>query len=158
MPSAAQIFEKVKGYFDTKELKYTIVENRENSLKTVYSIDGKLKQATLFFNCYEDCFIVNTYITLNADEKCRTKVGEFLHRANYGLRYGCFEMDFEDGEIRYRMTTDCKDRTGLSEALVRSSISIPLHMFEKYGDDLVAVMYDIKEPKKAIEDAEKPKE
>lgn len=29
---------------------------------------------------------------------------ELLSRINYGLGVGCFEMDLDDGEIRYRMT------------------------------------------------------
>jgi hypothetical protein len=32
----------------------------------------------------------------------RTACAELLARINFGLTHGCFEMDFEDGEIRFR--------------------------------------------------------
>lgn len=32
----------------------------------------------------------------------RTACAELLTRINFGLTHGCFEMDFEDGEIRFR--------------------------------------------------------
>ncbi|NJL06648.1 MAG: YbjN domain-containing protein [Chloroflexaceae bacterium] len=36
----------------------------------------------------------------------RPAMAEFLTRANYGLVLGNFEMDFEDGEIRYKTSID----------------------------------------------------
>jgi hypothetical protein len=37
-----------------------------------------------------------------APEQRRNEVAEFLTRANYGLAAGNFELDFADGEIRYK--------------------------------------------------------
>ena len=39
-------------------------------------------------------------------EEMRVPMAEFLTRANYGLRIGNFEMDFEDGEVRYKSSVD----------------------------------------------------
>lgn len=36
----------------------------------------------------------------------RPAMAEFLTRANYGLAMGNFEMDFEDGEVRYKTSID----------------------------------------------------
>jgi len=36
----------------------------------------------------------------------RGAVAEFINRANYGIIIGNFEMDFADGEIRYKTSID----------------------------------------------------
>ncbi len=36
----------------------------------------------------------------------RSEVSEFLTRANYGQARGCFEMNLEDGETRYRTSVE----------------------------------------------------
>jgi len=153
MATASQIFGWVKRFLDQMELVYEPVD--ENSIKIIMPLDGKLKNTTAFFNCRDDSYTVNAYIALSADEDCRQKVAEYITRANYGLRFGCFEMDFNDGEIRYRLTLDCEDRTGLSDDLVRSTLVIPMRMLERYGDGLVAVMYGIMTPEEALNEAEK---
>jgi len=43
-------------------------------------------------------------------------VNEFLTRANYGLNIGNFEMDFQDGEIRFKTAID------VEEVILRLSI------------------------------------
>lgn len=36
----------------------------------------------------------------------RVQMAELLIRLNYGMQYGCFDMDFADGELRYRTGFD----------------------------------------------------
>jgi len=44
-----------------------------------------------------------------APAKKRTACAELLTRINYDLLHGCFEMDFEDGEIRFRTSIGALD-------------------------------------------------
>lgn len=41
-----------------------------------------------------------------APETTRAAVGEFLHRVNYGTIIGNFELDCDDGEIRFKTSID----------------------------------------------------
>jgi hypothetical protein len=41
-----------------------------------------------------------------APEPTRAAVGEFLHRVNYGTIVGNFELDCDDGEIRFKTSLD----------------------------------------------------
>jgi len=181
MATATEILAWVKDVFDQKELGYELLEDK-NTLKIHLPLKSKLKNFTAYFNCRERSYTVNAYIPLGVDEDSRQKIAEYITRANYGLRFGnfeldfsdgeiryrltvdCanyglrfgnFELDFSDGEIRYRLTVDCEDRSSLSESLVMRSIFIPMTMFDRYGDGLVAVMFGIKSPEEAINDAEK---
>ena len=154
MATATEILSWVKGVFDQKEISYEVLEEN-NTIKTQFPLKSKLTNFKAYFNCRDKSYTVNAYISLSADEDSRQRIAEYITRANYGLRFGNFEMDFSDGEIRYRLTVDCEDRTGLSESLVMRSIVIPMTMFDRYGDGLVAVLFGIKSPEEAIADAEK---
>ncbi len=55
----------------------------------------------------EDGFTVYTVFPVKAPEEKRGAVAAFLTRANYGLILGSFELDFDDGEIRFKVTAIC---------------------------------------------------
>jgi hypothetical protein len=44
--------------------------------------------------------------TLTIPAERRATVMEFVTRANFGLRLGCFELDLDDGEFRFRGSAD----------------------------------------------------
>jgi hypothetical protein len=50
----------------------------------------------------QDLILLYSVCPLRVPEDRRTEVSEFLTRANYGLVAGNFELDFEDGEVRYK--------------------------------------------------------
>src|SRR3954467_14939357 len=47
-------------------------------------------------------FIFYVVMPVRAPAQMRLAVAEYITRANYGLRIGNFEMDFDDGEVRYK--------------------------------------------------------
>lgn len=54
----------------------------------------------------------------------RTAVAEFLTRANYLVPLGNFDMDFDDGEVRFRATVDVSQTpftAGLLDPLVKAN-------------------------------------
>jgi hypothetical protein len=51
-------------------------------------------------------FLFYVVAPAKAPEAARMAVAEFITRANYGLRIGNFEMDFSDGEVRYKSSID----------------------------------------------------
>lgn len=46
---------------------------------------------------------------LRVPDAKRLEVAEFLTRVNYGIVVGNFEMDLEDGEVRYKTSLDLED-------------------------------------------------
>jgi hypothetical protein len=152
MASANQIESWVKKALDEKEVKYRVNDN--GSIGVRYSLDGKIKSCETILSFRDDVLSANTYIEITADEDCRPALAEYLLRANRGLAFGSFELDYSDGEIRVHRALDCEDRTSLSASLVIQQISGNLRMFERYGDGLLAVMYGFSTPAKAIEAAE----
>lgn len=81
-------------------------------------------------------------------------MAEYLTRANYGLRDGNFELDFSDGEIRYKVFHSSIDGVP-SKELIKNAVYIGLWMLERYGNGLLSVMFGIQTPAEAIEESEK---
>lgn len=81
------------------------------------------------------------------------EVAEFLHRANYGMIIGNFEMDFNDGEVRYKVSVDMEDNQPNPDH-INSMIDCALAMADRYFPGLGAVIFGGQTPAHAIEEVE----
>ena len=80
-------------------------------------------------------------------------MAEFLCRANYGLANGNFELDFRDGEIRYKCFVNC-DETVPGKETIKDSIYVPARMFTRYSEGILAVLFNMKSAEQAVKDCE----
>ena len=154
MLTALEISRQIQRFLDEKELRYSVSEEGD-SISFSFKLDCKLNGCNFRVFCRDGNYSLNCFIQICADEDSRINVSEYITRANYGLRYGCFQMDFSDGEISYRMAVNCEGYTDIPEDVIMSCIMIPTRMFETYGDGLVAVIYGFKTPEEAVIEAEK---
>lgn len=145
----------VEDFFKQDKLKFIPFDERDVASAT-YSSDTKFGHVTVFFRVNKDRLVLRTIIPLNADEAERSKVAEFLLRANYGLKVGGFDFDFNDGEISYRTSLYCgTDKfSPPTYEQIDFSVLVSLMMIEKYGNALVKVMFGLVEPEDAIESVE----
>ncbi len=82
----------------------------------------------------------------------------FVTLANYGMQVGNFELDLEDGEVRFKTAIDVEG-VELSEGLLRNLVELNLMMMGLYYDGLLAVMRGGMTAEQAIaeiEDADDP--
>lgn len=91
--------------------------------------------------------------TTKADETCMAETCEFIARANYGIAIGNFEVDVRDGELRYKVCINVRDGLPGHDAL-DDLISLPVLMFNRYGDGFLRVIMGVSTPKEAIEKIE----
>lgn len=80
-------------------------------------------------------------------------VAEFITRANFGLRIGNFELDYQDGEVRYKTSLDFEDEK-LTPALIRNAIYPAVTTMDRYFPGLMKVVYGGRTPYEAIEEIE----
>lgn len=72
-------------------------------------------------------------------EERRAEMGAFLHRANFGIVLGNFELDLDDGELRFKTSIDVEgDR--LSDALLDHVILANIAAFGRYLPGVDAVL------------------
>lgn len=77
-------------------------------------------------------------------------IAEYTSRANYGMTIGNFELDFADGEIRYKTSIDFQDNQpnyGSIAQLVYTNIS----MMDRYLPGIAAIIEQDIQPSKAIQ-------
>ncbi len=82
-------------------------------------------------------------------EGCRTAAAETIARANYGLRLGKFELDFDDGEVRFQVAQILVD-DAVGQPVIDRMIGITVNMLETYLPALLSVIYANELPKEAI--------
>lgn len=141
----------VENFFETDNAKYSPF-NERNVARAGYGIETKFGHVDVFFHAYEDKLVLHMMIPLNAAKDERAKVAEFLLRANYGLKIGCFDFDFSDGEISYRVSLYCgkENFSPPTYEQIDFAVVVGLMMIQKYGDALIKVMFGILEPEEAI--------
>ncbi|MDI3283127.1 YbjN domain-containing protein [Polyangium sp. 15x6] len=89
-----------------------------------------------------------------AKKELRTELAEFVTRANFGMGDGNFEMDFDDGSVRFKVALDYTDEP-LSALLVRNMIFDAMDTTEVYADALARVIAGKAKAKTAVRAAEK---
>jgi hypothetical protein len=90
---------------------------------------------------------------VNVPEDARLNVAEFITRANYGMRIGNFEMDFSDGEIRYKSALDFEGDT-LTDRLIYNALYPAVSTVDRYFPALMRVAFGGAEATEAIAEVE----
>jgi len=110
----------------------------------------RLQNARMVILVRENNFSTLTTIPLSADENYRLAVAEYLTRANFNMRNGNFELNMEDGEIRFK-TYFHASAENMDIGGARLSILLPFLMIDRYGDGLLEVLFGFKSPKEAFD-------
>jgi hypothetical protein len=91
----------------------------------------------------------SSYVQCRVPEEKRATMAEFLTRANAGLWLGNFELDFSDGEIRYKTSLHIGDgllTTDMVSALVGANVGTA----DRYLPGIMSVLWNDVSPEDAI--------
>ncbi len=78
------------------------------------------------------------------------EMAEFIARINYKLRFGAFEMDYNDGEIRYHLAYPAKVLTGDDgKEFVKRLLVLPVQMVDRYSKGVVGILGGFLDAQKA---------
>jgi len=101
-----------------------------------------------------ELLIAYSIIPNRVPEKYKDKIAEFITRANYGLRIGNFEMDYKDGEVRYK-TYQNYDNDCINVEVLKHLIHANIKTTEKYYLGFAKIIYAEFSPEEAINFVEK---
>ncbi len=152
MAYSEEIKAAIEQYLKNDEWHYTFDEERE-VIRCGINLKNRLKECRIIADIDETRYLTLALINLNCDEEHRDELSKFLTRVNYGLLFGNFELDYNDGEVRYKIATNCKDCIP-SQAVIEDSMMIPAVMFDQYGDAIVDIMFGVKTAEQAYNDVE----
>ena len=141
----------VRSALDAVEWKYT--ETESDGL--VCDMAGDHTVYSFLFRVDEQLDIVCCYarVGFRVPPDKRLAVCEALTRANYGLRVGNFEMDMDDGEVRYKASIDVEGGV-LGETMVQNLVRASVSSFDRYYPALMRVVWAGIAPAEAIAEAE----
>jgi hypothetical protein len=111
------------------------------------------------FRCYAQIlpaleqFLFYAVAPVRVPDEIRPAVAEFITRANYGMRIGNFEMDYSDGELRYKSCIDFEGET-LTFNWIRHAIYPAVLTMNHYFPSLMSVIYGGRTPYEAISEVE----
>jgi hypothetical protein len=94
-------------------------------------------------------FICYSVVLEKVPEERRPAVAEYITRVNYGTAMGNFEMDYADGEVRYKTSIDVKDAT-LTEGLVKQIVYSNVLLVDQFLPGLRAVVEEGLAPREAL--------
>ena len=87
----------------------------------------------------QDLILLYSVCPFRVPEERRSEVSEFLTRANYGLAAGNFELDFADGEVRYKTALQ-RHVDGLDAATLKRAVRANGIAMETYLPGIGAVI------------------
>lgn len=147
-----RIFNAVVDYLTEDDWKYTVLDGESTLMLTFRGRSGS-------WQCFgradeeKECFSFYSVLPPHIAEDKRPAVAEFINRANYGLIVGNFEMDYRDGQVRYKTSVDIEGGE-LTPKMIENLIYANLMTMDDYFPGFMEVLYADKEPAGVIEDIE----
>ena len=92
---------------------------------------------------------------ITVPEALRPAIAEFITRANYGLIIGNFELDFDDGEVRYKTSLDAENAP-LTRELMQPLVYANVWTMDRYLPGLMAMIFGHAAARDAVVLAEEP--
>ena len=148
-----ELMAAVKAYYDSQGWHYSY----EPEMDMIEMIIGlrDVSNCRVVTRVHDERFVTYCIFPLYVDEDKRATVSEYLHRANDGLDIGNFEMDHDDGEIRYKANIFCGDQIPKME-IIEFLVDVGMKMFSRYAQGILKIMYSEEEvsPKELINSIE----
>ncbi|GAB5494176.1 MAG: hypothetical protein Phog2KO_43910 [Phototrophicaceae bacterium] len=147
-----QIFNSLVAFFEEDGWDFQVVEGSSVLSMGFSGKNGK-------WICYaharesESQFAFYSVLSINVPVDKRHKVAEFITRANYGMMIGNFEMDYIDGEIRYKTSIDVEG-TDLSSTMIQQLVYPNLIITDHYFEGIMRVVYSDMRPIDILDEIE----
>lgn len=94
-------------------------------------------------------FMFYSFLPDEVPEDKRLEVAEFITRANYDMLIGNFELDLDDGEVRFKTSIDVED-SELTQALVRNLVYMNVLTMDRYLPGFAAIVAEDADPMDAL--------
>ena len=142
------IFETVKRRFETKNLRYDQIDE-EPVLRTGFGGKNGNFIAYAYVDDSRRLLEVQSMCPVNAPSNKRSAMAELLARINWTLTLGNFELDMNDGEIRFRTSVKL-GQDDMDEEIVDHVVFANFITMDRFFPALTSVLYSNVSPEKAL--------
>lgn len=155
-PNGLKAFETLARFLDEDGWFPRRMESRHSFTMSYTGQHGDLRCYAMVRVDLEE-FLFYALAPIKIPEQVRQSVAEYLTRANYGLRIGNFELDYADGEVRYKSSLNFENQE-LTIDLISNTIYPAVQTLDRYLPGLLRVSYGGATPFEAIEEIESDRE
>jgi len=121
----------------------------DTMLFTIYGGDKATYPALINVHTNRPLVVLQVVVGCHAPVEKRTAVAELLTRINYSLIYGNFEMDFSDGEVRYRTSVDVAGGQ-LTDEMIQALICANLFTVDRFHPAIMSLLWNDLTPEEAL--------
>jgi hypothetical protein len=147
-----QIFEAVVDYLTEDDWKFNVVKE-DSALMLNFRGEAGSWQCFATVDEEKQWFTFYSILPSNVPDEKRPEITEFITRANYGLVIGNFEMDYNDGEVRYKTSIDVEGGE-LTPKMIENLMRANLMTMDRYFAGLMGVLYGDRDPEEAVAEVE----
>lgn len=146
--SSRNIFEALINFFTEDDWAYTKIQGEPTLRLAFQGQNGK-------WTCYakareqQQQFVFYSICPVKVPETKNLAIAEFIARANFGMIIGNFELDFTDGEIRYKTSIDVEG-ANLTFLQIKRLVYANVMMMDQYLPGIISVIDSDVSPKDAI--------
>ena len=137
-----EIAEAIKTHIKENDLHMVSFDEALGSFSFNIQLSSQLS-TNIIIRVGEDSFTTMAVCPVRpdtSDAELMARMAEFVCRANFGLKNGCFEFDFTDGELRNKCYISCDNHTP-SQEMIRESITIPAAILRRYAPGILGILY-----------------
>ena len=147
-------YEQLIRHLDERDIRY--LTNTDNfSICADFREDVGVYRVVASVNPDDGLFQVFGHSPVRVPAGSRPAIAETITRANYGLKVGKFEMDFDDGDLRFQ-AAQILPSDSLDDETIRRLIGTAIVMLNTYLPAILSVIYGNEAPKDAIRCVEGP--
>lgn len=142
------IFNTMVAFFEADDWPFDRV-NDVHAVRTGFS--GENGKWMCYAHAREESqqFVFYSVLPANIPLARREAVAEFITRANYGLILGNFELNYDDGEVRYKTSVDVEGAE-LTFSIIRQLVYQNVENMDRYLPGFMSIIYAGVDPKDAI--------
>jgi hypothetical protein len=146
--TSGQIFNAIVDFFEEDDWDFHWMEGL--SVLTM-GFTGRNARWTCYAQAREaqEQFVFYSVCPIIIPPDKRTAVAEFITRANYGMIIGNFELDFNDGEVRYKTSIDVEGDT-LRAPLIKQMVYANVMILDRYLPGILRVCYGDGDPEAEV--------
>jgi hypothetical protein len=147
-----EAYQQLIQHFDARDVRY-LTHLDTQSLYADFRLEVGTCRVIAAVDADNGLFQVFGYSPLRVPEGARRLIAETIARANYGLRMGKFEMDCDEGELRFQVAQILtEDR--LEDEVIGRLMGTTVAMLDMYLPAVLSVVYGNETPQDAIRCAE----
>jgi hypothetical protein len=147
-----QLFEALVDYLTEDEWKFHVVKE-DTALMLSFRGEAGSWQCYATTDDENQWFSFYSILPSIVPEEKRLEIAEFITRANYGQVIGNFEMDYGDGEVRYKTSIDIEGGE-LTPKMIENLLRFNLMTMDHYFAGLMSVLYGDRDPAEAFAEME----